>query len=309
MSSSPISASAYEVLGVNPDASHDVLRRAYRRLLRETHPDTGGSPAQFHAAQLAWELIGTPEARASYDRGHVGAAPSTSWATPAAPRKPRDSRPLARAYGHPGGWRRERFLTLMREWAGRGVMLDDPYDPQLVRTAPRDIRHVLADALAEEATARSLADLGIAFTVWHDVATEAGDRSAEAKLDHIVLGPTGLFAVLSEDWGGEIKVRKGEIIGEVLAEGERPMHDLALRARSVARSARVKFTALAIVVPDDASEEALAIIGRTRGIPTILVHRSRLPGLLRSGLDGVQAMGGNELFDVRTRLQAAIRFV
>jgi len=37
----------------------------------------------------------------------------------------------------------------VREWAGRGVTLDDPYDPVLVRSAPRDIRHVLADALAE----------------------------------------------------------------------------------------------------------------------------------------------------------------
>lgn len=309
MPDSPISATAYEVLGVRPEVPFDELRRAYRRLLRESHPDTGGSPAKFHAAQRAWELVGTPEARAAYDRGHVAAAPAPSWAAPAAARNARDSRPLARSYGHPGGWRRERFLTLVKEWAGRGVVLEDPFDPRLVRSAPRDIRHVLADALAEEATARALAELGIAYTIWHDVATTAGDRSAEAKLDHIVLGPTGLFAVLSEDWGGEVSVRKGEIIGEVLAEGERPLHDLALRARSIARAARVKFTALAIVVPDDATLGAPVVIGRMRGVPTVLVHRSSLPRLLRSGLDGTQPMGGNELFDVRTRLQGSIRFV
>jgi hypothetical protein len=49
-------------------------------------------------------------------------------------------------------------------------------------------------------------------------------------------------------------------------------------------------------------------IGRMRGVPTVLVQHSRLPDLLRSGLAGAPAIGGNELFDVRTRLLAAARF-
>ena len=69
--------------------------------------------------------------------------------------------------------------------------------------APREIRHTLADALAEEATARTLSTLGIGYTVWHDVATGA----PEDKIDHIVLGPTGLVAMLSEDFGGPVRVR------------------------------------------------------------------------------------------------------
>src|SRR6478609_188015 len=69
MSDSPAAPSPYEVLGVRRDASHDELRRAYRRLLRETHPDTGGTAAAFQAVQQAWELVGDPEDRARYDRG------------------------------------------------------------------------------------------------------------------------------------------------------------------------------------------------------------------------------------------------
>ena len=311
MPDSPISATPYEVLGVSPTASTDELRRAYRRMLRETHPDTGGTATKFHTAQWAWERVGTPEARADWDRGRVSRSSEPEhapWATPSA-RKPRDSRPMARAYGHPGGWRRERFLALMDEWSGRGVTLDDPYDPALVRSAPRDIRHVLADALAEEATARALSNLGIAYTIWHDVATDAAGGGPEQKLDHIVLGPAGLFALLSEDWGAPVKVRKGELIGEALAPGEKPVHGLALRAKSVARAARVRFTAIVVVVPDGGSDEPVATIGRAKGMPTVLVHASRLPELMRSGLAGVPAMGGNELFDIRTRLQAAVRFV
>ena len=69
MSDSPASPSPYEVLGVSATVSHEELRRAYRRLLRQTHPDTGGSARAFQAVQDAWELIGDPEDRARYDRG------------------------------------------------------------------------------------------------------------------------------------------------------------------------------------------------------------------------------------------------
>ena len=64
---SPLAKSPYEVLGVLPTVSDDELRKAYRKRLRETHPDAGGSAIEFHAVQDAWELIGTTELRASYD--------------------------------------------------------------------------------------------------------------------------------------------------------------------------------------------------------------------------------------------------
>ena len=303
MQESPIAANAYEVLGVAATANHDELRRAYRRRLRQTHPDTGGVAREFTAVQLAWEQVGTPAARALYDSGR--STPSVTFeAQPARPR--RDSRPTARSYGHPGGWRRERYLTLIREWVGRGAAVENPYDAALVRSAPRDIRHILADALAEEASARELGQLGIAFTLWHDVATSGGP---ENKIDHIVLGPTGLFALLSEDWGGPIRVRKGELVGEALGAGEHPFAALASRARIVARGARVRFDAFVIVVPDEDTDAGLTLAGRLRGVPTALVARSRLPELMREGLPGTPAVGGSELFEIRTRLQAVVRFV
>lgn len=313
MPESPLTPSPYDVLGVPATATSHELRKAYRRMLRESHPDTGGTEARFHAVQHAWELVGTAASRAAYDRGHTAAQPGASW-VPAPPRARKDSRPTARSYGHPGGWRRERYLTLVREWAGRGTEIADPYDAALVRSAPRELRHMLADALAEEATASTLATLGIGYTLWHDVATDVRTSNPRftggiSKIDHVVLGPTGLFAVLSEDWGGPVKARKGDLVGEVLMPGERPMHELSLEAKWVARAARVKFTGLVIVVPDDATDESLMLLGKMRGVPSVVVQRSRLLDLLRNGLPGMGQIGGTELFDVRTRLQAAIRFV
>ncbi|MCU1570750.1 MAG: molecular chaperone DnaJ [Naasia sp.] len=304
MSDSPVSDSPYAVLGVPTDASDDDLRKAYRRLLRETHPDTGGSPARFIAVQQAWELVGTPEARAAFDRGQpAGGGERPSWAPPK-PSGAQTGRPSARSYGHPGGWRRERYLRLLAEWAGRGTTVPDPYDPAVVRSAPREIRRILADALAEEATARLVSDLGIGFTVWHDVAT--GDPAD--KLDHVVLGPTGLFALLSEDFGGPVQVRRGEVDG-VSVEGDKPLQALASRAKVLARAARVKFGGLLLVVPDDALAEPVIPAGAARGAAVAVVRRSVLPHVLREGLPGARVVGGNELFDVRSRLQAAVTFV
>jgi hypothetical protein len=257
------------------------------------------------AVQLAWEKVGTPGGRQAYDDARNSSGARETFERKASPPR-RDTRPTARSYGHPGGWRRERYLDLVREWAGRGASLANPYDPVLVRSAPRELRHVLADALAEEATARELAGLGIAFTVWHDVATPGGP---ENKIDHVVLGPTGVFALLSEDWGGPVSVRRGELVGHELDPGERPLHALAERARFIARSARIRFDAVIVVVSDDQTDAGLSLAGRQRGIPAALVQRSRLTELMRDGLPGTPLVGGSELFEVRSRLQAAIRFV
>ena len=304
---SPMSASAYEVLRVDVDIDDEGLRRAYRVRLRETHPDTGGDAALFVQVQRAWELVGTPEARAAYDRGRGHA--SSEWSgggTASTPSRP-DTRPRARAYGQPGGWRRERYLTLIREWVGRGVEVPDPYDPALVRSAPPEIRHILADALAEEETARLVADLGMGYTVWHDVFADRDGFDPEQKIDHLVLGPSGLYAMLSEDFGGPVGVRRGEVSGPNVIGS--PVTQLVSRARVIARAAGVRFSGAMVVLPDDAILDAVTDLGKVRGTPVVLVQRSALTTLLRRGIPGAREVGGTELFDIRTRLQQRVRHV
>lgn len=307
MFDSPLSASAYEILDVDPGVDDAELRRAYRLRLRQTHPDTGGDAAVFIQVQRAWELVGTPESRAAYDRRsgtHPGVpTESTGWRPQTATRT--DTRPRARSYGHPGGWRRERYLSLIREWVGRGVEVPDPYDPALVRSAPRDLRRLLADALAEEATARTVSALGMGFTVWHDVATGA---DPDDKLDHVILSPSGLYGVMSEDFGGVVGFRRGEITGPSLGT-RAPVTAALARVRAVAKAARVKFGGLIMVLPDDDLSQAVTPLGSSRGIPVVVVRRSALSMILRQGVPGARAIGGNELFDVRTRLQQTVTFV
>lgn len=304
MFDSPVSASAYEVLGVSVDVDDEGLRRAYRLRLRQSHPDTGGDAAVFVQVQRAWELVGTPEARAAYDRGRGGSAPE--WAGPRSAPPKTDTRPRARSYGQPGGWRRERYLTLVREWVGRGVDIPDPYDAQLVRSAPHDLRRLLADALAEEATARVVGELGMGYTVWHDV-DASRDGDPEDKLDHIVLGPSGLYGLLSEDFGGPVGFRRGEIVGASVPGS--PITQLVTRTRVIARAAGVRFSGAIVVLPDGDTLDAITELGKVRGTPVVVSSRSALSTVLRQGVSGAREIGGTELFDIRTRLQQRVRHV
>ena len=159
---SPLAASPYDVLRVASTVSNDELRKAYRRRLRETHPDAGGSAAGFHAVQAAWELVGTPESRAAYDsRGLRSAGSPTVAYAPRAPRPRADSRPQARSSGHPGGWFRERYLAAVRGLAGRGRFPPDAIEHARVASDPRQLTTGVGEAVRAERRERELATLDI----------------------------------------------------------------------------------------------------------------------------------------------------
>ena len=65
----------YEVLGVKPDASADEIRKIYRNLAKQYHPDLNpGKPeaeARFKSISAAYDLLSDPEKRGRYDRGEI----------------------------------------------------------------------------------------------------------------------------------------------------------------------------------------------------------------------------------------------
>ena len=67
----------YEILGVSRDADEGTIKKAFRRLARELHPDVNShdpdAETKFKQAAEAYEVLSDPERRATYDRyGHEG---------------------------------------------------------------------------------------------------------------------------------------------------------------------------------------------------------------------------------------------
>jgi DnaJ-class molecular chaperone len=84
----------YQLLGVEPGASDDTLKKAYRKLARETHPDRvqgaekEAAEARFKEITAAYETLSDPRSRAEYD----------------AMRQTRSARGGAGGAASPGGW-------------------------------------------------------------------------------------------------------------------------------------------------------------------------------------------------------------
>ncbi|MEP4378923.1 MAG: J domain-containing protein [Alphaproteobacteria bacterium] len=67
----------YQALGVDRTASADEIRKAYRKLAKENHPDLkpgdSAAEARFLEAQAAYDIVGDKEKRAQFDSGEIDA--------------------------------------------------------------------------------------------------------------------------------------------------------------------------------------------------------------------------------------------
>ena len=73
-----MSEDPYKVLGVARDASHDAIRKAYRKLAKGAHPDLhpGDKKAEerFKAISAAYDIVGDADKRARFDKGEIDAS-------------------------------------------------------------------------------------------------------------------------------------------------------------------------------------------------------------------------------------------
>ena len=74
----------YEVLGVQKGASDDEIKKAYRRLAKQYHPDLNkdnpDAADKFKEASEAYDVLSDSEKRSRYDQfGHAGVDPNAGF--------------------------------------------------------------------------------------------------------------------------------------------------------------------------------------------------------------------------------------
>ena len=89
----------YKTLGVNPDATQEEIRKAYRKLAKKYHPDAnpGNEKAEqvFRAIATAYAVLGDETKKAEYDRERSGVQPDRGQRGPkGTSTKYRASRPM-----------------------------------------------------------------------------------------------------------------------------------------------------------------------------------------------------------------------
>ncbi|MDR8018121.1 J domain-containing protein [Nesterenkonia aerolata] len=127
----------YDVLGISPAADAQQIRRAYRRRVRDSHPDLGGSSAQFQQVQHAFDVLNDESARADYDRSLREAGSESPGAAGAAYRDDRSDW---------GGYGRGTFTAGARG-SGQGTERTGDYRPSGMAHQPPVYRPELSDTV------------------------------------------------------------------------------------------------------------------------------------------------------------------
>ncbi len=75
------------------------------------------------------------------------------------------------------------------------------------------LQNFLKGARGEEEVARILSYLPVGYSVFHGVSlAPARLMGAPGDIDHVVLGPTGVFAIETKNWSGRLSLRDGQLL-------------------------------------------------------------------------------------------------
>ena len=144
----------YAVLEVGSTATQAELKASYRRLVKQHHPDAGGSEERILALNAAWEQLGDPESRRAFDTSRRPAEVARDEARARGARNARASQVARQASGRASHadedlatWLRKVYSPIDRLLgqvinpfaAELRALSADPYDDALMEAAIRGV--------------------------------------------------------------------------------------------------------------------------------------------------------------------------
>jgi molecular chaperone DnaJ len=57
----------YDILGVSENSTQEEIKKTYKKLAKEKHPDVGGSEDEFKKISVAYDVLGDEQKRGQYD--------------------------------------------------------------------------------------------------------------------------------------------------------------------------------------------------------------------------------------------------
>jgi molecular chaperone DnaJ len=57
----------YDILGVGENSTQEEIKKSYKKLAKEKHPDVGGSEYEFKKISVAYDVLGDEQKRNQYD--------------------------------------------------------------------------------------------------------------------------------------------------------------------------------------------------------------------------------------------------
>ena len=177
----PSSASdPYQVLGVVCTASAAEIKAAYRRLVKQHHPDAGGDEHRILELNAAWEVLGDAQRRAAHDRQSGSAAGAGTARSAAAGRAARKATAeAARGDAQLLAWLQQVYAPIDRLLgqvinpfpAQLRALSADPYDDRLMEAFCAFLEQSQAKLEKVEALYRSMAApasaQGFSLSVYH----------------------------------------------------------------------------------------------------------------------------------------------